>query len=67
LACIVDGGAASRRGDPAAAERAWAPVRERIAKRSPPAYVYRPALAAWEHVHTLPAVERRLLDSFAAK
>jgi hypothetical protein len=28
---------------------------------------YRPKIAAWETVHALPAVERRLLEKFAAK
>ena len=50
----------------AAAERAWAPVRERIARKAPPEYVYRPKIAVWEETHTLPAVERRLLDRFSA-
>jgi tetratricopeptide (TPR) repeat protein len=66
LARIVEGGIAARSGDRAAAERAWAPVRERIAKGMPPEYVFRPKLAVWERVHTLPAVERRLLERFAA-
>jgi len=67
LARVVAGGIAMRTGDRAAAERAWTPVRQRIARRAPPEYVYRPKLAVWEHVHTLPAVERGLLDRFAAK
>jgi len=67
LARIVDGGIAMRSGDRGAAQRAWAPVRERIAKRTPPEYVYRPRIAVWEHVHTLPAVERRLLERLAAE
>jgi hypothetical protein len=53
-------------GDRAAAERAWKPVRDRIAAGSPPEYVFRPRIAVWEHVHTLPAVERRLLERFAS-
>lgn len=67
LARIVTGGIAARRGDRAAAERAWAPVRERIAKDAPPGYVYRPKLSTWEHIHMLPAVERMLLDRFSEK
>ena len=67
LATIVQGGIAMREGDRAGAERAWAPVRERIAKRAPPEYVYRPGLAVWEHAHALPAVERRLLERFTAR
>ena len=66
LARIVAGGIEARTGDRAAAERAWAPVRERIAKAAPPEYVYRAKLATWERVHAFPAVERRLLDRLAA-
>ena len=65
LARIVSGGVAARAGDRAAAERAWAPVRERIATGATPSYVFRPKLATWERVHTLPAVERRLLEMLA--
>ncbi|HUK65085.1 MAG TPA: tetratricopeptide repeat protein, partial [Dongiaceae bacterium] len=65
LARIVEGGIATRAGDPAAAAKAWARVRARIAAASPPAWVYRPKIAVWEHVHTLPEVERRLLDRLA--
>jgi tetratricopeptide (TPR) repeat protein len=65
LARIVEGGIAVRAKDRAAAERAWVPVRERLAKKLPPEYVYRPKLAVWEHVHTLPAAEQRLLQRFA--
>ena len=67
LARIVEGGVAARAGDRAAAGRAWAPVRERIAKGTPPEYVYRPKLSTWEHVHTLPAVEQRLLERLERK
>jgi len=65
LAKIVEGGIAARAGDASGAERAWADVRARIAKNAPPEWVYRPKLATWEEVHTLPAVERALLDRFA--
>ena len=65
LARIVGGGISARAGDRAAAERAWAPVRQRIAKGAPPSYVFRPKLATWERIHTLPAVERRLLEQLA--
>jgi tetratricopeptide (TPR) repeat protein len=64
LARIVEGAIATKAGDPAAATRAWAPVRERIAKKMPPTWVYRPKLATWEEAHVLPAVERRLLERF---
>jgi predicted Zn-dependent protease len=67
LARIVEGGIAKRDGDQAAADRAWAPIRERITKQAPPEYVYRPKLAVWEQAHVLPAVERRLLDQLSAK
>ncbi|MFI5371151.1 MAG: tetratricopeptide repeat protein [Candidatus Eisenbacteria bacterium] len=67
LARIVEGGIAMKAGDHAAAEQAWAPVRKRIEQNTPPSYVYRPRIAVWEHVHTLPAVERRLLDRLAAR
>ncbi len=65
LGRIVLGAAELRRGDAAAAERAWAPVRERIARAAPPEYLYRRALSTWEEVHTLPAVERALLAEWA--
>ena len=65
LARIVEGALEMQAGNSAAAERAWQPVRERIARKAPPEYVYRPKIAVWEEVHTLPAVERRLLERFA--
>jgi tetratricopeptide (TPR) repeat protein len=67
LARIVEGGIAKRAGDPAAAERAWAPVRARIARSAPPEYVYREKLSTWELTHALPAVERRLLERLATE
>jgi len=67
LARIVEGGIAARTGDPAAAERAWADVRSRIARKAPPEWTYRARLATWEEVHTLPAVEKNLLDRFAGE
>jgi Tfp pilus assembly protein PilF len=66
LARIVEGGLEIQAGNAAAAERAWQPVRERIARNAPPEYVYRPKIAVWEEVHTLPAVERTLLQRFAS-
>jgi tetratricopeptide (TPR) repeat protein len=65
LARIVEGAVAAAAGNVAAAERAWAPVRDRIAKDLPPEYVYRPKLSTWERAHALPALERRLLERFA--
>ena len=67
LARIVSGAIAMRQGDRAAADHAWAPVHERITRDAPPEYVYRPKLAVWERTHVLPAVERRMLEKFAAK
>jgi tetratricopeptide (TPR) repeat protein len=66
LARIVEGGVAMRAEGKDAAERAWAPVRERLNRAAPPEYVFRPKIAAWEQAHVLPAVERRLLERFAA-
>lgn len=37
------------------------PLRDRIAKNSPPGYVYRPAASTWISVYESPAVQRRLL------
>jgi tetratricopeptide (TPR) repeat protein len=65
LAMIVQGGILAQSGNMTGAEKAWAIVRERIAKKLPPEWVYRPKLATWEETHTLPAVERQLLDRFA--
>jgi tetratricopeptide (TPR) repeat protein len=62
LARIVLGAAERRAGDAAAAEAAWAPVRERIAGGAPPEWFYRASLATWVPVHRLPAVERELLE-----
>jgi tetratricopeptide (TPR) repeat protein len=61
LAWIVLGRAERALSNSAAADRALARVRERIAENAPPDYVYRPKLATWESVHELPAVERELL------
>ena len=62
LARIVEGLIETRRGNTAAAEAAWAPLRERIAQQAPPEYVYRRSLSTWESVHELPAVERGLME-----
>jgi tetratricopeptide (TPR) repeat protein len=61
LARIVLGLAQKSAGDDAAAESTWAPVRARLAKDEPPAFVYREKISTWEAVHELPAVERALL------
>lgn len=61
LARIVQGMIETRRGNSAAAEAAWAPLRARIAGNAPPEYVFRKDLSAWQSVHELPAVERALM------
>jgi Tfp pilus assembly protein PilF len=66
LARIVGGAVELRAGDRAAAERAWQPVRARMTSNAPPEYVFRPKISTWEETHTLPAVERRLLERFGA-
>jgi len=67
LARIIEGAAATRAGDRAAAEQAWAPVRRRIAEGAPPEWIYRPKLAVWERAHALPFVERDLLARFSTE
>jgi tetratricopeptide (TPR) repeat protein len=64
LARIVSGEVERRDGHPDAAAAAWASVKRRISAGSPPAWIYRPKLSTWEHVHVLPAVERQLLERF---
>ena len=39
-----------------------APVKERIAKMTPPQYIYRPEKSGWFSVHQVPAVERFVMD-----
>jgi tetratricopeptide (TPR) repeat protein len=65
LARILLGAVEQQEGRADAAREAWAPVRDRIARKAPPEYVYRPKLATWESVHELPAVERELLSGYA--
>lgn len=62
MARILLGKVEARAGNAAAAEAAWAPVRERIARGAPPEYIFRTRLSTWESVHELPAVERALLE-----
>jgi len=64
LARIVLGEIEQRAGAAAEARRAWAPVEQRIAGNEPPGYVFRPKLSTWEEIHTLPAVERGILEAF---
>jgi len=64
LARIVHGAIERRAGNAAAAAAAWAPVEKRIAENAPPGYVFRPKLSTWEEIHTLPAVERGILETF---
>lgn len=61
LAQAVSGAIEKRAGDTAAARQAWRALDERLATHAPPEYLYRPKLATWELVHSLPAVERALL------
>jgi tetratricopeptide (TPR) repeat protein len=62
LARLVLGASEAKLGDAKAAEAAWQSVRDRIARRAPPEFVYRKSLSTWERVHELPAIERRLMD-----
>ena len=58
---ILRGRLALARGDAAGAHTAWAPLTDRIARNTPPGYVYRADESTWESVHELPAVERALM------
>ncbi len=62
LAVIVKAKAQAAAGDAAGAAATLAPLRERIASGAPPSYVYREKWGRYEQVHTLPAVERRLVE-----
>lgn len=66
LARIVRGAVRAGAGDAAGARADWAKVEERIARGTPPGFVFRPALATWEETHVLPAVEREILAGFRA-
>jgi tetratricopeptide (TPR) repeat protein len=63
LARLVLGAAEQASGNAAAATAAWAPVKDRIAKKAPPEYVFREKQSSWEQVHELPAVERSLMGA----
>ena len=62
IARLVKGQALKALGKKKEAQATVQPIRDRIARNSPPEYVYRPIAAAWISVHELPAVERRLLS-----
>lgn len=61
LARIVSAYVDRLEGRFAEARETLAPLHLRIAEEAPPEYVYRPNRGTWEQIHTLPAVERRLL------
>ena len=61
FAQIMIGAAHRGASDAAGAEAGWAPVLERVAKQTPPEWIYRANLAQWNPVHTLPAAELELL------
>ena len=58
---LVLGQAETKLGNATAAAAAWAPVRERLARKAPPENVYRKSLSEWVPVHELPVVELELL------
>jgi tetratricopeptide (TPR) repeat protein len=62
LAAIVQAGALQAQGQGDAAQAALAPLRQHLAAGTPPGYVYRPDKSAWQSVHELPAVERRVME-----
>ena len=61
LAVIVSAAALKALGQADAAEAVLAPLRDRIARNTPPQYVYRPEKSGWFSVHELPASERRVM------
>lgn len=61
LARIVQGMALNAQGKHREALVAIAPLQQRIARNTPPSYVYRQISAAWVSVHELPTVERKLI------
>jgi tetratricopeptide (TPR) repeat protein len=65
LARIVLGAAQRDVGVGDVAAATWAPVRERIARDAPHEWIYRQDLASWVPTHTLPAVERSLLEELS--
>jgi tetratricopeptide (TPR) repeat protein len=62
LARIVKARAELRAGNEEGAERTLEPLRRRIRDGAPPEYVYRPKWGRYDQVHTLPAVQRALLE-----
>jgi len=63
LARIVRAMALDAQGKHGDALAAIKPLQQRIARNTPPGYVYRQMSAAWVSVHELPAVEKRLIGS----
>lgn len=66
LALIVKAAAQQAHGQPAEAHASLAPLRQRLAERAAPAYVYRAEQSTWLSVHELPAVEQGLLARLLA-
>lgn len=62
LAVIVQAAALQVLGQAEAAQAALAPLKQRIASKAPPQYVYRPEKSGWFSVHELPASERRVME-----
>lgn len=62
LALIVQAAVLRKLDRPEEAAAVVAPVRERVAKQTPPQYIYRPEKSGWFSVHQVPAVERFVMD-----
>ncbi len=45
-----------------AAKAILQPLQDRLDRRAPPSWIYRPKLATWEQVHVLPAAEKAVLE-----
>jgi tetratricopeptide (TPR) repeat protein len=61
LALLIKAQAERAQGDSDLAEATLRPWKERVDRRSPPDYVYLDRWGRYEEVHTLPAVERRVM------
>lgn len=62
IARIVQAAVLRKLGRSEEAAALVAPVKERIAKMTPPQYIYRPEKSGWFSVHQVPAVERFVMD-----
>ncbi len=62
LALIIKAAALQALGQADAAAAALAPLKQRMAAKAPPQYVYRPEKSGWFSVHEQPAVERFVLE-----